>query len=143
MSGHSEYTHVASRRVAVSCNAAFAFMSDPALLGQWSLGCFQTQQVGDSNVFKGLSLFGTGGTHVRIEPLPDLSMIRYWVGAPDALVPRISAFITPFSDQDCIVAMLAVLTPGMDGERWASLCRTHETELDLIKSQLETNFRLS
>lgn len=140
----SEYGHLASRRVGVSAQAAFAFMSDPSLLGQWSLGCFAARPAGgDDGARQGVSLFGTGGAHVRIEPLPDLAMIRYWVGEPGALVPRISAFVSPFSDDECVVSMLALRTAEMGDQRWASLCRTHETELDLIKSQMETGFRMS
>lgn len=138
----SEYGHLASRRVGVSAQAAFAFMSDAGLLGQWSLGCFAARPAGDGDAHRGVSLFGTGGAHVRIEPLPDLAMIRYWVGEPGAMVPRISAFVSPFSGEECVVSMLALRTAEMGDQRWTSLCRTHETELDLIKSQLETGFRM-
>lgn len=140
MSDITFFGHQATRHVAVSVEQALSFMSQPQRLGQWSLGCFNVQ-VDETGLIVGESLFGQGKAYVRIEALNELGLIRFWVGGqPDCLSPRILATVVAYDASSCLVSLIAYRQPEMADARWLQLMRTHETELDLIKAQLETNY---
>lgn len=144
MKSIKEFGHQATRCVKVETQAAFSFLSDPQCLGQWSLGCFNVEVLDkEQRLLTGHSLFGRGQAYVRIEPLESLGLIRFWVGASaEALIPRILATVVPYDEQHCLVSLITYRQPGVEEARWEELMRTHETELDLIKAQLETGFSL-
>ena len=132
----SYFGHQATRHVKVRVDQAFDYLSHAPSLGEWSLGCFQVQPV-TAEVVVGSSLFRTGKAYVKIEALKELGLIRFWVGStPDQLAPRILATVFAYGEQ-ALVSLIAYRQPDMTDERWAVLKRTHETELDLIKAQLE------
>lgn len=141
MSDRLAFGHQATRHVNITAEQALAFLSHPQRLGQWSLGCFNVQ-VDESGLIFGESLFGQGHAYVRIETLGELGLIRFWVGGqPDRLSPRILATVVAYDSDSCLVSLIAYRQSDMTEARWQQLMRTHETELDLIKAQLESNYR--
>ena len=136
-------SHCATIAVDVPAAQAFAFLADPVRLGEWSLGCMDTQPTDIPGVFSGRSLFDGGRGCVAIDPYPALGLIDYRVGAPTALIHRISARVMPGAamergDGSCLVSLIAWRPAKMADERWARLCATHEAEIFLIKAQIET-----
>jgi enamine deaminase RidA (YjgF/YER057c/UK114 family) len=134
--------HTASEMVRASPQAAFAFLADGLSLGRWALGCFGTKAAGD-DLFVGHSLFDGKALFVRIEGNPSELAVTYHVGpAPDRLVPRITARVAGrepqgSGGQECRVSLIAERAPDMAPERWRHLTVTHETEILLIKAQIE------
>jgi hypothetical protein len=137
-----DLVHTASATVAVGARRAFAFLADGVSLGRWSLGCFETKAAGDG-VFVGHSLFDGKAFYVGIDPAEAELVVTYRVGSqPDRLAPRITAKVVPLEPDSaagelCRVSLIAERTPDMTDERWRQLAVIHETEILLIKSQLE------
>lgn len=136
-------SHCATIDVGVPADIAFAFLADPARLGEWSLGCMDTRPAGVPGVFSGRSLFDGGRGCVAIDAHPGLGLIDYRVGTADALVHRISARVIPGAAMDlgaarCLVSLIAWRPATMAETRWRRLCATHEAEIFLIKAQIET-----
>ncbi len=129
------WAHQASRRIERPAQVVLDYMADLDALGRWSLGCFATESV-EPGLVVGTSLFDGGRTHVSLEVLPEVSLIRYWVGSANQRTPRISAMVQALDEQSCILIMLATRSADMDENRWLRLQRCHETELDLIQAQL-------
>jgi len=134
------WAHQASRRIEKPASEVMAFMADLQLLGQWSLGCFDTKPVADG-VVVGTSLFDGGQTHVSVEVLPEQGLLRYWVGGAEKRSPRISAWVQAVAEQSCVLVMMATRSDDMSEERWQRLQRCHETELDMIQAQLHSGWR--
>lgn len=134
------WVHQASRRIERPAAEVLDFMADLSLLGQWSLGCFDTRPAGEG-VVAGTSLFDGGQTHVSVEVLREQGLLRYWVGGAAERSPRISAWVQPIDERACVLVMMAARTAGMDEARWQRLQRCHETELDLIQAQLHSGWR--
>ncbi|MBN9062637.1 MAG: hypothetical protein BGP06_18445 [Rhizobiales bacterium 65-9] len=141
----NDLSHIATCRVLAPAGFAFAYLADPAKLGRWSLGCFDTQPVDGSGLHTGLSLFDRGRGWYRIDSDPDRMSIDYLVGAPDSLTHRISARVMAggplaYSDPACLATLIAWRPATMDEERWLRLKASHEAEIWLIKAQIETEF---
>jgi hypothetical protein len=123
--------------------SVFRYLSDPQKLGRWALGCFNTQSAGKEGLYKGTSLFDGSETWVRIETDAKRFIIDYHVGDSDQQLPRISTRIMPGptyggNSSQCIVSMMAWRTKDMSDSRWHRLCATHDAEILLIQSQLES-----
>jgi hypothetical protein len=120
---------------------ALRFMADGERLGEWALGCFATEPVGDG-VVRGTSLFD--GHPAWVRPVLDAAhgRVEYHVGAgPDTLQPRIHALVEslvpPGTDSPrCRIALHASRQAGMDDARWLRLVRCHEVEVLLIQARL-------
>jgi hypothetical protein len=142
MAPRDDRVHTASAVIDVAPRQAFTFLADGISLGRWALGCFETKAMGDG-VFAGRSLFDGRALYVRIEPSEGELAVTYRVGSqPDRLSPRISAKVSPLEPgssecERCLVSLIAERTPDMSDERWRQLAVTHETEILLIKGQLE------
>lgn len=129
-------THSASVHCRASTQQALDFLCDGLALGQWALGCWQTEAVGGGMV-RGHSLFDDTPSWVR--PVVDEARmtVSYHVGgAPDALSPRIHAVVEVDPD-GCRISLHASRTPDMDDARWLRLVRCHELEVLLIQARLE------
>jgi hypothetical protein len=131
-----------SLEVSVPADEAFRYLSDPEMLGRWSLGCFGTEPAGEG-LFKGTSLFDGLEAWFRIEGDPKRFLIDYHVGGPEEQVPRISTRVIPGplygrDGEHCIVTMTAWRTTDMSDHRWQRLCASHDAEIFLIQAQLET-----
>jgi len=139
---HPDCAHIASTLVSVPVDFALDRLSDAGFVGGWSLGSMGLAPVAPG-VFKGISLFDGSEAHVDIRIHRDLGLIDYGVGAADLRVPRIFIRVTPgtvlgHAEGECLITMTALRMAGSDGNRWARTCTTHETEILLIKAQLET-----
>src|SRR3954464_4733277 len=62
--------HTTTRLVLAAAEHAFAYLSDPLKLGQWSLGCFGTISNEASGLHRGQSLFDGAHTWFRIDSEP-------------------------------------------------------------------------
>lgn len=130
-------SHCATVACRVSAPRALAFLADGLTLGQWALGCWQTDAVG-GGVVRGHSLFD--GTPSWVRPAVDEARmtVTYHVGgAPDALQPCIHATVEADADSDgCRISLHASRTADMDDARWLRLVRCHELEVLLIQARL-------
>lgn len=138
----SASSHSISVVCRVPAKEALAFLADGVQLGNWALGCWQTEPIGDG-VVRGHSLFDDQPGCV----LPVLDAARmtvvYHIGTTaDALSPRISAVVEPVAGtgdagESSRISLLATRTAGMDDARWLRLMRCHEVEVLLIQARLE------
>lgn len=136
--------HVASAMVAVPPQFALDLLSDAAFVGGWSLGSMNLVPH-EGAVLVGTSLFDRSQAYVEIRPQHELGLIDYAVGDATARQPRIyikvaDAGALGWQAGHCIVALHAILGGTATPERWARTCTTHETEILLIKAQLEDAF---
>lgn len=131
-------SHCASAVCRASADQALAFLGDGFALGQWALGCWQTEAIG-GGVVRGRSLFDDSPSWVR--PVVDEArmVVTYHVGgAPDSLHPRIHAAVEAGpSASHCRISLHASRTADMDDARWLRLVRCHELEVLLIQARLE------
>lgn len=134
--------HQAATRVAVPAGFALDRLTDAAFVGRWALGSMGLESV-DAGVFKGRSLFDGGEAFVEIRAERALGLIDFHVGTPQLRRPRIFIRVTPgevlgLPDSECLVTLHALRAADAPDERWARTCITHETEILLIKEQLES-----
>lgn len=134
--------HSVSALIEAPAKHAFAFLADGAALGRWALGCFDTRKDEATGLYRGRSLFDGSEGFLRIDARPDLLLIDYHIGAPDNLLPRISARVVPHTvcglpEDTCYATLTAWRDAGMSDARWQRLCATHEAEIWLVKSQIE------
>jgi hypothetical protein len=138
-----------SHRTSVVCQVhaqqALDFLADGLALGRWALGCWDTELAGEG-VVRGHSLFDNQPSWVR--PVTDrerLTVVYHVGGAPDALSPRIRAFVEPLDaigqPPSCRISLHAERTPDMDDARWLRLVRCHELEVLLIQSRMALQHR--
>jgi hypothetical protein len=137
----ADMTHVASARLAVPAQAAYAFLRDPAALGRWSLGCMDLENIG-GGVYRGRSLFDGAQGWLSIDADDERLLVDYRVGTATERQPRISVRVTPgpvcgWPETCCIVTLTGWRSAAMSEERWQRLCATHEAEIWLIKAQAE------
>lgn len=142
----SSLSHCVTAHVRADAEAAFRFLADPIALGGWSLGCMRTRPEGDDGLHTGESLFDGAQGWFRIASDPARLAVDYGVGMPDALKWRIAAQVLRPEACDlppgtCYVSLIAWRPAGMTDERWRRLCSAHDTEILLIKAQIETGYR--
>ena len=136
-------SYTVSTEVKRPAEEVFGYLSDPAKLGRWALGCFDTHPAGEKGLYKGTSLFDGSQIWVRIEADVKRLIIDYCVGDSDHQMPRIFIRIMPGaiygSDSTCCIAcMTALRTRDMSDSRWHRLCASHDAEILLIRSQIES-----
>ena len=141
---HSDQAHIAAALVSVPVDFALVRLADAGFVGGWSLGSMGLTPVAPG-VYRGVSMFDGSAAHVDIRPRSDLGLIDYGVGTVDLRVPRIFIRVTPgpmlgYSEGECLILLIALRMAGSDADRWARTCTTHETEILLIKAQLEAAF---
>jgi hypothetical protein len=138
----SAEAHAATCLVQVAAITAYEFLADPAALSRWSLGCMDLVEVGNG-IYTGRSLFDGGHGWLSIDGDPSRLLIDYHVGTLEKRDPRISVRIIPgpvcgFGQDACYVTLIAWRTASMSDERWQRLCASHDAEIWLIKSQVES-----
>ncbi|MBW2064615.1 MAG: hypothetical protein JRJ03_06730 [Deltaproteobacteria bacterium] len=143
MSEHEMPCYTVGVEIAVKAERAFRYLADPEKLGRWALGCFDTKPAGEKVLFKGRSLFDGSETFVRIETDESRLLIDYHVGDPERQVPRIFTRVVPGPNYGsdpghCLVIMTAWRTRDMSEARWKRLCASHDAEILMIQTQLET-----
>ncbi len=134
--------HAATCFVRVPAMTAYEFLVDPAALSRWSLGCMDLVEVGNG-IYTGRSLFDGGQGWLSIDSDQSRFLVDYHVGTLEKRDPRISARVIPgpvcgFDADTCYVTLVAWRTETMNDERWRRLCASHDAEIWLIKSQMET-----
>jgi hypothetical protein len=143
LSASPDFVHTVAAAVKAPAKAAFDFLADPTALGRWSLGALNVTATQTKGVYTGFSMFDGSQAWLAIDTHPELLLIDYRVGTPDKLVPRIFARVAPgdvvgLGANQCYVSLTAWRTQSMDAERWYRLRASHEAEILLIKSQIET-----
>ena len=139
------HAHLASVRVDAPAALVFAHLGDGRRLGRWALGSMELKPEVEPGVWRGVSLFDGSEAEVEIRRHADLGLIDYHLGPAGARVPRVSIRVTPGTDwglpeASCLVAMTTWRADWMDDERWNRTCKTHELEVLLFKSQIETDW---
>jgi hypothetical protein len=138
-----DLVHTCAAQVNAPARAAFDFLADPEALGRWSLGALRVTETERKGIYTGFSMFDGSQAWLAIEPRPELLLIDYRVGTMDNLIPRIFARVVPgkvvgLSENQCYVSLTAWRTASMNAERWYRLRASHEAEILLIDSQIET-----
>jgi hypothetical protein len=137
--------HAASAEVAVSAERAFAYLADGLRQGEWTLGSWNREQIGEQ-LYKGTSLFTGAETFVHISADAEHLLVDYEVGAtPNALFRVNSARAIPGPavgrpEGTCVIALMKWRLPTEDDEQWRRGCVTFETEIHMIKGRLELGF---
>ena len=137
--------HGATAEVAVAAEVAFAYLADGLRQGEWALGSWEREQIGD-RLFRGVSLFDGSATYVRITADPEWLIVDYEVGPSLEQMPRVnSARIIPGPAlgrgvDTCLVTLMKWRTPGQSDEGWQRACVTFDTEIHMIKGRLELGF---
>ena len=142
MTQYTGFGHCTTELVNVAAQRAFDFLTDPLLVGTWSLGCMRTQAPAIAGPYTGFSLFDDSQVWLDIKAHREMLLIDYLVGAADQLRPRISIRLVAAETCDldatqCYVSLMAWRPSGMQQDRWSQLCAAHEAEIWLIKARLE------
>jgi len=131
-------THRTSAVSAVPARAAFRFLRDGRRLGRWALGCFGARRIAPG-LFRGRSLFD--GEVLYVRPVGDEKnlVVHYFVGTSrKALVARAWTRVQKLGPRRCRVSLVAQRVREMPLARWKRLMVTHEVEVLLIASLLES-----
>jgi hypothetical protein len=134
--------HAAARLCKSTGQAALHHLSSPDGLARWNLGMFDTTQAPDG-LLSGISLFDGKRAYARADVDPARGLVTYRIGSdPHTLVPRIQAQVVDgaplgYEVGHVLVCLQTWRPSDMDDARWARLAATHETEIELIKAQLE------
>lgn len=140
----SDHAHIASTVVTVPAGFALDRLSDAGFVGGWSLGSMGLTLVAPG-VFRGISMFDGSEAFVDVRLQRDVGLIDFGVGTAEQRVPRIFVRVTPgtvlgHADGKCLITMIALRMADSEADRWARTCTTHETEILLIKAQLEAAY---
>jgi hypothetical protein len=133
--------HTATIRIAAPALRVFDFLADGRQLGEWSFGCWQTQELPEG-LFTGTSLMTGSSTFVRILADSTRLQIDYAVGrSPDALAPIILARVLPGTlmgetDAICFLSLIAWRGTAPE-ERWRQIGAAHELEIFRIRHLIE------
>ena len=115
----SELVHCVSSLCSAHPDHAFAYLSDPGRLGEWSLGCWKARS--EDGTVRGTSLFDGAEAVVRVIPVPEQRIVDYDVGEPGA----------------SLVVLTAWRERSMDDDRWHRLAVAHEAEILLLRHGIE------
>jgi hypothetical protein len=138
----TDLAHCASCLCSVPADRAFAYLSAPAHLGEWALGCWEAAEEADG-VVRGTSLFDGAQTFARAVAHPELGIVDFEVGdSPGELVRRITARVVPGNDLGeghsvSLLLLTAWRGGSMDDRRWHRLVVAHETEVLLLRHRIE------
>ncbi len=149
--------------VARLCNAspqqAFRHLCTVAGMSRWCLGMFETREVEpgpaieraptiEPGLLTGRSLFTGATLFARLVRDDRRLRVDYAVGtSAESLVAWIHAEVTPgaqlgYAVDQCLVVLSACRPQSMADANWARVMRTHETEIDLIASQIDSDATL-
>jgi hypothetical protein len=134
--------HATARLCKASVQAALHHLSSADGMSRWNLGMFDTSETPDG-LLTGASLFDGTRAYARADIDAAKGLVTYCIGAdPAVLVPRIQAQVIEgaalgYQADRIMVCLQTWRLEDMDDARWQRLMATHETEIDLIKAQLE------
>ena len=141
----SDLFHAASIEVAVPAEAAFAYLSDGLKQGDWTLGSWNREQIGE-RLFKGTSLFTGAETFVRITAHPEHCSSTTTSARRStrcsASTPRAQSRGRSSADprERASIALTKWRQPDEDDAQWRRGCVTFDTEIHMIKGRLELGF---
>jgi hypothetical protein len=141
----NELFHASSIEIAVPAETVFAYLADGLKQGDWTLGSWNRERIGD-DLFKGTSLFSGGDTFVRITAHAEQLLVDYEVGpALDQMLRLNSARVVPGPvvgrpEGTCTVALTKWRHPDEDDAAWRRGCAAFDTEIHMIKGRLELGF---
>jgi hypothetical protein len=138
--------HSVTALIEAPAEPTFAFLADPMQVGNWALSSMQAQRADAPGVYRGRSLFDGAQNHYAVTPHPQMLLVEYRVGPPDALVPRIRAQViraesVGLAATSCYLTLTAWRPADMPAARWSRLCAAHNVEIWLIKEQVEAAAR--
>jgi hypothetical protein len=138
--------HSVTALIEAPAELTFEFLADPIQVGNWALSSMRAQPADAPGVYRGRSLFDGVQNHFAVTPHPQLLLVDYRVGPPEALLPRIRAQIiraesVGLAPTSCYLTMTAWRPAGMPTARWSRLCAAHNVEIWLIKEQVEAAAR--
>jgi len=134
--------HATARVCKAGVQAALHHLSSADGMSRWNLGMFDTTQRPDG-LLTGVSLFDGRRAYARADIDSAKGLVTYRIGAdPAVLLPRIQAQVLEgaalgYEAGQIMVCLQTWRLEDMDDARWQRLTATHETEIDLIKAQLE------
>ena len=140
----TDHAHCVSVLCAATAEDAFAYVADPARLGEWALGCWDAVARSDG-VVEGTSLFDGGRTYARADPDRNRMIVDFDVGDdPGALVRRITVRVVPGAEigtsaETSLVVLTGWRIASMDDDRWHRLAVAHEAEVLLLRRRIETS----
>ncbi len=138
---NNSLSYSTARWCAVDVAAALAHLGSASGMARWNLGLWNCREV-EPGLFTGESLFDGATGWVRVQTDAQRGVIVYLVGSdPQALSPRIRASVIAgpllgYADGSCVIALEAWRTAGVTDARWLRLVQTHDTEIELICTQL-------
>ena len=118
LGGGERPLHSASTEVAVPAETAFAYLSDGIKQGEWTLGSWGRERIGEG-LFRGASLFDGGETFVRISADPGqlsstTTSARLRPYAAGQLGPRRPRSAGRAPEGTCVVMLMKWRTPSQD-----------------------------
>ncbi len=137
--------HAASAEVAVPAELAFAYLADGLKQGEWALGSWEREQIGE-RLYRGVSLFDGREVFVRITADPAQLLVDYEVGPALDSMPRVNgARVVPGPllgrpEGSCVVTLMKWRTAAQGDDEWRRACVTFDTEIHMIKGRLELGF---
>ncbi len=135
------FSHATARLCQSTVTRAMAHLTTAGGMARWNLGMADCREA-QPGLFTGTSRFDGATAWVRVSPVAGLTAVDYHVGAsPEHLLPRIHARVVDGGQLghgagSCVVTLLAWRPADMSDDRWARLMATHETEIELIRAQL-------
>ena len=142
------HCHTCSCQVDVAARVAFDYLADGLKQSEWTFGSWNRRQVAD-DLFVGTSMFDDRDTYVKIDTDPNRFLIYYHIGPdPEHLQARNMVRVMPGIEigrqpEICLVTLMAWRSTFMDDDRWKQLCVSHETQMFIIKSRLETQSQVA
>lgn len=139
----TDLVHSVSALCSVAAEHAFAFVADPARIGEWALGCWGAVEE-PGGLAQGVSLFDGQSSVVRTDPDPERLTVDFDVGVDnETLVRRISARIVRGSElglpsSTSLIVLTAWRVASMDDERWLRLMIAHEAEILILRHRIES-----
>jgi len=136
-------SHITSVVVMKAASDVFMRMADARNLHRWSFGTWKTELLPDELVL-GTSLFDGSQIYVRIDADEARLLIDFHLGANAAkLVPRIQVRVVPggyvgLGDDQSVLTFISWRSETIDDDRWRRLTASHETEVMLVKSLIES-----
>jgi hypothetical protein len=136
--------HVASIKIDVAADDAYAFIKDARNLGQWALGAMSAVEA-TAETYVGDSIIDGQRVYVKAEGDQAHKVVYFSVGpAWDRLKQLLLCRLVPgdmlgIGDQSCLLTMTAWRVASLAPERWRQLCASHETEMFLLKNRVEAS----
>lgn len=138
-----DLVHATAQIVAAPRPRCLDVIADPATVGRWALGSWDTRDLGDG-LIEGHSLIDGARTVARIRRDDAAGLVDFDVGGDPAgpLSHRIAVRVHEgaalgYGADTSLVVLHAWRPAAMDKARWARLTAFHEAEILLLKAQIE------